>query len=96
VRIEISRSGGFAGMTRTWSLEVSPAEAEERWLPLVDRVAEDSGGVRDGDQSRREQAHRDRYVYHIVIGYQEVTLPESRLDEAWKELIDRARRESQG
>jgi hypothetical protein len=79
-------------MTRTWSLEVSPAEAQERWLPLADRAAEDDRG----DQTQREQAERDRYVYHIVIGYQEVTLPESRLDEPWKELIDRARRGSRG
>ncbi len=92
MRIEISRSGGFAGMTRTWSLEVSPAEAEERWLPLAGQAAEDDGE----DRPQREQAERDRYVYRIVIGYQEVTLPESRLDEPWKELIDRARRESLG
>ncbi len=92
MKIEISRSGGFAGMTRTWSLEVSPAEAEERWLPLADQVA----GNAAEERPLREQAERDRYVYHIVIGYQEVTLPESRLDEPWKELIDRARRESRG
>ena len=92
MRIEISRSGGFAGMTRTWSLEVSPAEAEERWLPLADQAAGNPGE----EQSLREESGRDRYVYHIMIGYQEVTLPESRLDEPWKELIDRARRESRG
>ncbi len=92
MRIEISRSGGFAGMTRTWSLEVSPAEAEERWLPLADRAAEAPGG----EESRPDRDQRDRYVYHIVIGYQEVTLPESRLDEPWKELIERARRGSTG
>ncbi len=92
MKIEISRSGGFAGMTRTWSLEVSPAEAEERWLPLADQAA----GNAAAERPLREQAERDRYVYHIVIGYQEVTLPESRLDEPWKELIDRARRESRG
>ncbi|TDK25393.1 hypothetical protein E2F48_08995 [Arthrobacter crusticola] len=92
MRIEISRSGGFAGMTRTWSLEVSPAEAEERWLPLADRAAE----APRGEEARLERDQRDRYVYHIVIGYQEVTLPESRLDEPWKELIERARRGSTG
>ena len=92
MRIEISRSGGFAGMTRTWSLEVSPAEAEERWLPLADRAAE----APQEEESRRDRDQRDRYVYHIVIGYQEVTLPESRLDEPWKELIERARRGSTG
>jgi hypothetical protein len=79
-------------MTRTWSLEVSPAEAEERWLPLADRAAEAPGG----EESRPDRDQRDRYVYHIVIGYQEVTLPESRLDEPWKELIERARRGSAG
>ncbi|MHA7261683.1 protealysin inhibitor emfourin [Arthrobacter sp. TMN-37] len=92
MRIEISRSGGFAGLTRTWTLEVSPDEAEERWLPLAHQAAAAPGA----DPSGRERDQRDRYVYHIVIGYQEVTLPESRLDEPWKELIDRARRGTTG
>ncbi len=41
MRIEITRSGGFGGLTRTWSLEVSRTEAEQRWLPLAQAEAAD-------------------------------------------------------
>ena len=86
MRIEITRSGGIGGLTRTWSLEVSRAEAEQRWLPLAEAEAEASGeGVRQPD------AARDRFTYRITIGYTEVSVPESRLAEPWRELIDRAR-----
>ena len=77
-RIEVSRSGGFAGLTRTWSVEVSSTEAEERWLPLLEGA--DNSGVED--------AERDRYVYHIAIGYREVTVAESAVEGPWKELVE--------
>ncbi|MHA7279613.1 protealysin inhibitor emfourin [Arthrobacter sp. MDT2-2] len=83
MRIEISRTGGFAGLTRTWTLEVSRTEAEQRWLPLAEAEA---GGtdVEPGSQ-------RDRFTYRITIGYTEVHLSENRLDDPWRELIERAR-----
>lgn len=78
-RIEVSRSGGFAGMTRTWSVEVSPTEAEEHWLPLLEQA--DPGGPED--------VQRDRFVYHIVVvGYREVTVAESAVQGPWKELVE--------
>lgn len=80
MKIVVSRSGGFAGMTRTWTVEVSPAEAEERWLPLIEGAgSSDSPGPQ-----------RDRYVYRIRVGYREVTFPESAVTGPWKELIERA------
>ena len=78
-RIEVSRSGGFAGLTRTWSVEVSSTEAEERWLPLLEKVGSSSG---------IEDPQRDRYVYHIAIGYREVTVTESAVEGPWKELVE--------
>ncbi|THJ68512.1 hypothetical protein E8P82_00940 [Arthrobacter echini] len=80
MRIEIARSGGVGGLTRTWTVDVSSAEAEQRWLPL----AEAEVPPVPGDE-------RDRFTYRITIGYTEVHLPESRLEEPWRELIDRAR-----
>ena len=35
MKLVVVRSGGAAGMRRKWSSEVSPEEAEERWLPLL-------------------------------------------------------------
>lgn len=85
-RIEVSRSGGFAGMTRTWSVEVSPAEAEERWLPLLEQA----------DPSQTQGAERDRYVYHIAIGYHQVTVAESAVQGPWKDLVERVKDASSG
>lgn len=85
-RIEVSRSGGFTGLTRTWSVDVSSTEAEERWLPLLDQA--DPGGS--------EETQRDRYVYHIAVGYREVTVAESAVQGPWKELVERVKNASSG
>ncbi|GAB3534190.1 hypothetical protein GCM10027403_09560 [Arthrobacter tecti] len=82
-RIVVSRSGGFAGITRTWSVEVSSDEAQERWLPLLDQV-----------EHTNDDAQRDRYVYRISVGYREVTVTESAVQGPWKELVERAKDES--
>ncbi|KQO03474.1 MULTISPECIES: protealysin inhibitor emfourin [unclassified Arthrobacter] len=125
MRIEITRSGGFGGLTRTWSLEVSRTEAEQRWLPLAEAeagTATDHGradsGSADGagplvdcaqaasgadsvdaaapmphPSERGPGQQRDRFTYRISIGYTEVTIGEGRIDESWRELIERARAE---
>ena len=97
MRIDITRSGGFGGLTRTWSVEVSRTEAEQRWLPLAEaeeaEAAEETGegpGARDA-VPRGAGPQRDRFTYRIAIGYTEVHLSESHLADPWRELIDRAR-----
>ncbi|WP_104116245.1 protealysin inhibitor emfourin [Arthrobacter sp. B1805] len=109
MRIEITRTGGFAGLSRTWSLEVSRTEAEQRWLPLAEAEAGGTatGGTATGGAAADEPAahqgsadvpgppapgqQRDRFTYRIAIGYTEVHLPEGRLEEPWRELIERAK-----
>lgn len=85
-RIEVSRSGGFAGLTRTWTVEVSTAEAEERWLPLLEQAGPDEPA----------DAQRDRFVYHIAVGYREVTVAESAVQGPWKELVEWVKNASAG
>ncbi|MHA7286913.1 protealysin inhibitor emfourin [Arthrobacter sp. MDT3-44] len=87
MRIEITRSGGFAGLTRTWTLEVSRTEAEQRWLPL----AEAEAAAEAGGSGAESGSQRDRFTYRITIGYMEVHFSENRLDDPWRELIERAR-----
>jgi len=91
VKIEITRSGGMAGLTRRWSLEVSPTEVEQRWLPLAEAKAE----VSDGDAPSAGAANpagiqRDAFTYRIAIGRIEVYLAERQLEDPWRELIERA------
>lgn len=85
-RIVVSRSGGFAGLTRTWSVEVSPSEAEERWLPLLEQA----------EPPAVEDVERDRYVYHIAVGYREVTVAESAVQGPWKDLLEWVKEASSG
>ncbi|WP_104181360.1 protealysin inhibitor emfourin [Arthrobacter sp. B0490] len=100
MRIEITRSGGFGGVTRSWSLDVSRTEAEQRWLPLAAAEAgtdaegpesDATGASRRGAAPQGGGVQRDRFTYRIAIGYTEVYLSESHLGDPWRELIERAR-----
>lgn len=56
MKIVVVRSGGFAGLTRVWSAQVSAEEAEQEWLPLLqDPPPEPQGGP-------------DRFVYEFRVG----------------------------
>ncbi|MBF4994193.1 hypothetical protein ITX31_08720 [Arthrobacter gandavensis] len=79
MRLVVVRTGGMAGMRRTWSSEVSSEEAEERWLPLLREPPEESAGG------------PDRFTYEISVGQQAVTIPETSLKGRWRELVERAR-----
>jgi len=79
MRLVVVRTGGLAGMRRTWSSEVSSEEAEERWLPLL----------QDPPESRA--SGNDRFTYEISVGQKAVTIPEQSLQGSWRELVDRAR-----
>ncbi|MCC3278240.1 hypothetical protein LJ754_03585 [Arthrobacter sp. zg-Y40] len=79
MRLVVVRSGGFAGMQRTWSTQVTPEEAQERWLPLL----QDPPEAVDGDP--------DRFIYEISVGPEAVTIPEREVKGRWRELVERAR-----
>ena len=79
VRIVVVRTGGFAGLTRVWSTQVSSEEAEQEWLPLLQNPPPQQP---DGP---------DRFVYEIQVGQAAVTLPERCVQGRWRDLVDRAR-----
>ena len=79
MKIVVVRTGGFAGLTRVWSAQVSTEEAEQEWLPLLqDPPPGCSGGP-------------DRFVYEIMVGPATVTLPERCLQGRWLDLVQRVR-----
>ena len=82
MRLVVVRSGGIAGMRRTWSSEVSSKEAEERWLPLL----------QDPPSTDAHGSMPDRFTYEISVGKAAVTIPEESLQGRWQELVDRARK----
>ena len=80
MRIVVVRTGGFAGLTRVWSTQVSTEEAEREWLPLLQEAAppDKPGGA-------------DRFIYEITVGPSAVTLPEQCVQGRWRDLVERAR-----
>jgi hypothetical protein len=78
MKVTVTRSGGFAGLTQTWSVDASPAE----WRSLLDSLPWDR---------RPTVASVDRYVYRIRVSRRQITLPEERVEGPWRELVERVR-----
>lgn len=79
MKIVVVRTGGFAGLTRVWSIQVSTEEAEQKWLPLLQ------------NPPPGQPAGPDRFVYDIRVGHFTATLPESCVQGRWRDLVERAR-----
>ncbi len=79
ITITITRTGGFAGVSRQWTLQMEATE----WRELVSAAGPPPPSVPDGSA--------DRFVYRIRGGRRSLTIPDSRLDGPWRELVDRAR-----
>ena len=78
MKVTVTRSGGFAGLTQTWSVDASP----EEWKTLLDSLPWDR---------RPAAASVDRYVYRIRVSRRQITLPEERVEGPWRELVERVR-----
>ena len=88
----MSRTGGMAGMTRTWSVRVDAA-ADDRadWDALLDECPWDAPSP--------PSPGADRFVYLVRAGDREARLGEAAVDGPWRRLVDRVRdasRESLG
>jgi hypothetical protein len=81
--ISVVRSGGFAGLRREWTIEVSAPDDAERWRPIVDACPwDDAVGhpVPDG------------FVYDFRVAQHEAVVPERELDGPWRQLADEVKR----
>jgi hypothetical protein len=86
--ILVVRSGGFAGITRRWSVdEQDPADD---WIALVEACPWDEAG---GD----DPASRDRFVWRIEARmarhHREASVPDSLLTGPWRDLVDRVQKD---
>src|SRR5690554_1570384 len=79
--ITVIRSGGFAGISRQWSVRVDEQPDEEQWRELLDRLP--------WDRSNQTPDEPDRYVYRVRCAPHETVIPERRLDGPWRELVER-------
>lgn len=81
MRISVTRSGGFTGITRRAEVDTSARDDAEDWHDLVRRA--DLTG-------RGEPAGRpDRFTYRIDVDGTTAHIGETDLDEPTRELVDR-------
>jgi hypothetical protein len=73
VKVRVSRSGGFAGVTREWEADVDDGLVQD--LPWNDRPATSDAP--------------DRFVWVIRVSERSITLAEKQLTGPWRELVDR-------
>ncbi|MFS0712572.1 protealysin inhibitor emfourin [Microbacterium sp. 2P01SA-2] len=86
LRIVVERTGGFAGLTRTWRVEPSPAE-RDGWRELVRRCP-----WQEGEASA--SAGADRFRWRIAVTDSETTRQAELSDdlvEPWRSLVDAVR-----
>ena len=83
MRITVTRTGGFAGLTATWTVLVDEQPDPDSWRELVESLP--------WTHRPRTAPQPDRYVYRIQCSTRRVTLPEHALDGPWRELVDRVR-----
>ena len=80
VTIVVVRSGGFAGLTRTWQVQVDDQPDRERWVELL----------RELDWDEHPHSPRpDRFVYRIQVSRRRIILPEPQVTGPWRELVER-------
>ncbi|MFT2711375.1 MULTISPECIES: protealysin inhibitor emfourin [Clavibacter] len=80
----MSRTGGMAGMTRTWSVRVDDGADElAGWSALVDACP--------WDEPAAPTPGADRFVYLVRAGDREARLGEAAVDGPWRRLVDRVR-----
>lgn len=89
MRVEVTRSGGFAGISRGWQADVDDQPDKDKWLILIDDLP--------WDDVPAQPSEPDRYTWIIRIAPRaeadepahEAALPEQALTGGWKELVDR-------
>ena len=77
MKITVVRSGGFAGLTRSWVIIID--QRDEAWTGLLDDLP--------WRQVTPSAPQPDRYVYRIRVSRRQVVLPEQQVSGAWRTLV---------
>ena len=85
--VTVVRTGGVAGMRRSWTVEVGEDDAPA-WWPLVEACPWDAVPDADGD------GVPDQLVYDVRANDRTARLTESRLEGPWHDLTEAVRRRS--
>ena len=83
MKVIVIRTGGMAGLRRTWEVAVDDQPDSESWTELLTRLP--------WENRPKVPAQPDRYVYEIRCSRHRVVLPEQQVTGPWRELVDRVR-----
>ena len=91
MKVTVTRSGGFAGLSTRWEVRVDEQPDEDSWLMLLRDLP--------WDAQRLEPPQPDRYIYRIRCEPvpaakpepKEAVIAEQSLTGGWRELVDRVR-----
>ena len=83
MKVSVTRSGGMAGLRRTWVVVVDDLPDSDSWRTLLGSIP--------WDARPRSAPQPDRYVYEIRYSHRHVVVPEQQLTGPWRELVDRVR-----
>lgn len=83
MKVEVSRSGGVAGIRLTWEVLVDEQPDPEEWQSFLTSLPWDEVG--------QAAPAPDRFLYRIRCAPHEVVLPEPEVQGPWRELVDRVR-----
>lgn len=93
MKVNVLRTGGFAGMMTGWEIAVDEQPDPARWESLVEACPWDRPEqCAPADAAAAPQAGAaDRFVYEFRAGPRRTTLGESSVQGPWRELADRVR-----
>jgi hypothetical protein len=86
MKVTVVRSGGFAGLTRSWEVSIDERADRDSWLEFLDRLP--------WYDAPQERAKPDAFSYRIQCSTHRITLPEHALIGPWRELVDRVQEAS--
>ncbi|PRY69681.1 hypothetical protein B0I08_102358 [Glaciihabitans tibetensis] len=83
MKVYVTRSGGIAGLRRTWAVATDEQPDREWWEELLGRLP--------WDERSSCPPQPDRYVYEIRYSRRRVTIPEQLVTGPWLELVERVK-----
>ncbi|NKX50923.1 hypothetical protein HER39_10165 [Arthrobacter deserti] len=84
MEISARRTGGSAGLTARWAVEVGADELERDWLAVIEACP--------WEETRGQESQPDRSCYDIRAGERHAPLAEQQVTGPWASLVDMTRR----
>lgn len=91
MKVNVLRTGGFAGMMTGWEIKVDEQPDPAGWESLVEACPWDRPEAcgPEGVIGTSRSGAPDRFVYEFQAGRRRTTLGESFVQGPWRELADR-------